>query len=167
MVDSSKRRFFKRNAVDETIVRLPWIARPSNFTDQCTRCNKCLDACETQIITIQDGGFPTVDFSVDECTFCYQCAAVCPEPIFNPESELPWEATASINQQCLAFKNVECRSCSEMCETSAIRFQIEIGKVAQPIIDTNECTGCGGCVSVCPTSAIIVTNTRAVNQLTP
>ncbi|MFB9214195.1 ferredoxin-type protein NapF [Vibrio sinaloensis] len=158
MVDLSKRSFFSRKQVDETNVRLPWIKSASEFTELCSRCGKCADNCETNIIIKGDGGFPTVDFSIDECTFCYQCAEICPEPIFLAQSEQPWNAKAAINNQCLAQQNVECRSCGDMCETMAIKFKLEIGKVAQPNIELDECNGCGACVSVCPTSSINVSN---------
>lgn len=109
------------------------------------------------IIVNGDGGFPSVDFTRDECTFCYQCAEVCPEPIFVAQSDQPWQANASIGQQCLAAQNVECRSCGDSCDPMAIQFHLAPGKVAQPIIHSDECNGCGACVSVCPTSAISVT----------
>lgn len=158
MVDLAKRSFFSRSKVDQSMVRLPWIAEVEKFTDLCTRCGKCAQVCETQIITKGDGGFPSVDFSNGECTFCYQCADVCPEPIFLGQTEQPWNAKAAITQSCLAKQNVECRSCGDMCDPMAIKFKLEIGKVAQPNLDMDECTGCGACVAVCPTSSIDVSN---------
>lgn len=160
MVDLSKRRFFKRSSIDDSIVRLPWLARPTHFTDECSRCGKCLDACETKIITIQDGGFPCVDFSIDECTFCYHCAEICPELLFLPKVADPWNAKVNINDECLAYKNVECRSCSETCEMMAITFKPELGKVAQPKLNKRDCNGCGACVSICPTSSISIENDK-------
>ncbi len=158
MVDFSKRRFFKRQVVDESSIRLPWVNNASAFIDQCTQCGKCLQACETNIIVKGDGGFPTVDFNVGECTFCYQCAEVCPEPIFLTQDRPAWNAKAEIGEQCIAKQNVECRSCGDLCDTMAIQFKLEIGKVAQPNLNLDECNGCGACVSVCPTSSINVSN---------
>lgn len=158
MVDLTKRRLFSRRKVDESQIRLPWIKELSTFTDDCTRCGKCIDVCETKIITIGDGSFPTVDFNKGECTFCYQCAEICPEPIFTDMQSAPWPAKASISEECLANKNVECRSCGDMCEPMAIQFQLRAGGVALPKIEVDECSGCGACVSVCPTSAILVSN---------
>ncbi|QXO16348.1 MULTISPECIES: ferredoxin-type protein NapF [Vibrio] len=157
MVDFSKRRLFTRQLVDSDAIRLPWIISAEVLTDLCTRCGQCLTACEMNIIVHGDGGFPSVDFALDECTFCYQCAEVCPAPIFLPQSESPWQATASISQRCLATQNVECRSCGDSCDVMAIHFHLAAGKVAQPVINTDECNGCGACVSVCPTDAIKVT----------
>ncbi|MBA5761713.1 ferredoxin-type protein NapF [Vibrio sp. 404] len=158
MVDLSRRRLFTRKTASEDTLRLPWLNTPKFFTDLCTQCGECLKACETQIIVKGDGGFPQVDFTIDECTFCYQCADACPEPLFLSKQEAPWQAKASINEQCLAQRNVECRSCSEMCESVAIQFQLEVGRVAQPKLDTQLCNGCGACVSVCPTLSINVSN---------
>ncbi|MFN1530920.1 MULTISPECIES: ferredoxin-type protein NapF [Vibrio harveyi group] len=161
MVDLSRRRLFARKTQLDNSLRLPWIAKPTQFTDDCTRCGKCVEACETKIIIKSDGGFPAVNFSIDECTFCYQCANVCPEPLFLSETEQPWQAKASITDSCLAKQNVECRSCGDMCDPMAIRFKLELGKVAQPNLDLDECNGCGACVSVCPTSSINVSNITA------
>ncbi|KJY83918.1 ferredoxin [Vibrio galatheae] len=158
MVDLSKRRLFAKQRMNDSSARLPWLVSNANFTDLCTRCGKCSEACETQIVIKGDGGFPQVDFTQGECTFCYQCADVCPEPLFKEKNELPWDAKASIQDSCLAKQNVECRSCGEMCDTNAIKFKLEIGKVAQPNIDVDECTGCGACVAVCPSSSINVSN---------
>ncbi|EGQ7930922.1 ferredoxin-type protein NapF [Vibrio vulnificus] len=156
MVDLSRRRLFSRKKVDDGLIRLPWLADRMQFTDQCTRCGKCVEQCETQIIVKGDGGFPTVDFSIDECTFCYRCAEICPESLFLAKDAQPWQARAIINESCLSYHNVECRSCGEMCEPMAIQFKLEIGKVAQPQINLDECSGCGACVSVCPSSSINV-----------
>ncbi|MCY9824621.1 MULTISPECIES: ferredoxin-type protein NapF [Vibrio] len=158
MVDLSKRRLFSRKKVDSSQIRLPWIHNLESFVDDCTRCGKCIESCETKIIIVGDGGFPTVDFSIDECTFCYQCADVCPEPIFKPKQGEPWQAKARISDKCLAQQNVECRSCGDMCEPMAIQFQLRAGSVALPKIELDECSGCGACVAVCPTSAILVSN---------
>lgn len=161
MVDLSRRRLFARETQPDNSVCLPWLAKPTQFTDDCTRCGKCIEACETKIITKSDGGFPAVDFSIDECTFCYQCAEACPEPLFLAGAEQPWQAKASINDSCLAKQNVECRSCGDMCDPMAIQFKLELGQVAQPNLDLDECNGCGACVSVCPTSSINVSNITA------
>ena len=161
MVDLSRRRLFTRNAASNETLHLPWLKTPNFFTDLCSQCGECLKACEENIIIKGDGGFPQVNFSISECTFCYQCADVCPAHLFTAKDEPAWQAKAKINDQCLAQQNVECRSCGEMCETIAIRFHLEVGRVAQPTVNTELCNGCGACVSVCPTSAINVSNCAA------
>jgi len=157
MVDLSKRRWFTAGQqTPPSQVRLPWIANPSAFIDDCTRCGKCIQACETQIIKTGDGGFPSIDFLLDECTFCYQCAQSCPEPIFLPQSAAPWQASAQIASQCLAHNQVECRSCQDACPAEAIQFALLLGRTAMPQVNQPNCSGCGACVAVCPSSAIAV-----------
>ena len=159
MVDVTKRNFFYRKKLQDNSARLPWLKHShDNFTDLCTRCGQCVDNCETEIIVKGDGGFPQIDFSLGECTFCYRCAKSCPEPLFLTQQQTPWNIKAIINESCLAYKNVECRSCGEQCDTMAIQFELSIGQVAQPSIEIGACNGCGACVSACPTSSISVSN---------
>ncbi|GMQ48956.1 ferredoxin-type protein NapF [Vibrio sp. 10N] len=158
MVDIAKRLLFRRKAIDPTQIRLPWVNNLEQFTDICTRCGKCEEVCETGIIYKGDGGYPAINFTVDECTFCYKCAEICPEPIFNGIETQPWNAKAVINDTCLAHNNVECRSCGDSCETMAITFKLRAGGVALPQLELADCNGCGACVSPCPTSSISVSN---------
>ncbi len=155
MVNTSKRRLFTRKN-DQQIMRPPWLKKTQVFTDECTRCGKCIETCETKIIQSGSGGFPFVDFSIDECTFCYQCAKACPEQLFLEQSAPPWNAKASVSDTCLTKHNVECRSCGDMCDTMAIQFKMAIGKTAQISLDEEKCTGCGACVASCPTTSIQV-----------
>lgn len=154
-VDFSKRRWFiSERQLDQSLVRLPWLARPQTFTDECTRCGKCVEACETRIIQKRDGGFPSVNFSLNECTFCYQCAQICPEPIFLPKNQTPWHISVNISDQCLAKQQVECRTCQDACSEEVIHFVLQSGRTATPRINNESCSGCGACVSVCPSDAI-------------
>lgn len=158
MFDRSRRRLLMRRQQPD-LPRLPWVVDEQTFTDHCTRCSQCVSQCETQIITKGDGGFPIVDFQRGECTFCYRCASACPESLFRPQQEDPWQLHAVISDSCLANKKIECRSCGDMCETQAIRFTLQIGGVATPAIETDACTGCGACIAVCPASAISLVTT--------
>lgn len=153
-VNLSRRQLFTRRKMTDSPA-LPWV-KEAQFTDLCTQCGECVKHCPTQIIRASDGGFPRVDFQLGECTFCYQCADVCPEPLFLPKTEPAWQAKAAISASCLATQNVDCRSCGDSCEPFAISFKLAVGKVAQPQIDLSRCTGCGACVSICPTSAISI-----------
>lgn len=162
MIDHSKRGVFRRFSTKKrgsslTQQRLPWVNNEVDFVSQCTRCEKCITACEEQIIVKGDGGFPIVDFTKGECTFCEACATQCPEHLFDLTTTPAFAHQISINKECLAKQSVECRSCSDMCETQAIRFQLVLGSVAQPQINFDACNGCGGCVAACPTSAISMT----------
>ena len=128
----------------------PWAG--TDFTDDCTRCGACVTACPTRIIVPGDGGFPEVDFTGGECTFCGACREACtPKALSATE---PWHIQARIGSACIAQKGTDCRVCGERCATGAIRFQLQIGKVAQPLLDGDLCNGCGDCIASCPGSAI-------------
>ncbi len=62
------------------------------------------------------------------------------------------------SQDCLAQRNVVCRTCGEMCEVGAIRFSPRIGAAALPALQDSACTGCGECLPICPTHAISLVN---------
>jgi ferredoxin-type protein NapF len=66
----------------------------------------------------------------------------------------PWTITARIGGQCLTGRGILCRSCGEECERRAITFRLQAGGFAQPRIDEQSCSGCGGCLYVCPTQAV-------------
>ncbi|MCE0558811.1 ferredoxin-type protein NapF [Motilimonas sp. E26] len=150
--DQLKRRFLRGQGA--SLTELPWLDKSRVFIDDCTRCGKCVDACETKVIVKGDGGFPTIDFSRGECTFCQQCAIACPEPLFDLSQRSPWQLSATIQETCLANQQVYCRSCSEHCDQQAISFKP--GLSATPEIDLANCSGCGACVAPCPVSAITV-----------
>lgn len=103
-----------------------------------------------------DGGFPGVDFSRGECTFCGDCVRLCePQALFRSDpGASPWAMVAAIGADCLAERGVECRVCGEACPAGAIRFRLQRGGVAHPVLDASCCTGCGACIGPCPTRAI-------------
>ncbi len=129
-----------------------------DFTDRCSRCGDCLEACPTGILRKGDGGFPEVDFGRGECTFCRECVTACGTGALIDEG-LPWMARARIGSSCLALHGVACQVCQEQCETRAIAFPPLAGGVSRPELDTGRCTGCGACVAPCPVAAIEVTET--------
>ncbi|MFT4836937.1 MAG: ferredoxin-type protein NapF [Psychromonas sp.] len=152
--DNSKRRLFKNN--DQVTINhlLPWIQNVDLFLKNCTQCDQCISACPEKIIVKGDGGYPNIDFTVGECSFCGQCADICQEQIFISIKQSPWLKKAQIDESCLAYKNVYCRSCSESCEAQALTFQI--GLSAVPEINLDLCTGCGACVAPCPTASVLI-----------
>ena len=144
---------------DDTSLRPPWSRAGDAFDQACTRCGKCVDACPTHVLRIENGRL-RVDYADGECTFCGACATVCPEPAFDmvafASHAQPWNVGARIDNTCLARLGVECTSCGDACEAHAIRFRMHGGTTPDPRVDPHLCTGCGACVRVCPASAITV-----------
>ena len=147
-----------------TVARPPWARTGTAFTDTCTRHGDCLKACPEKIIAIGRGGFPTIDFRLGECTFCKDCVKACRSGALVPpasEDTRPWNLRAVIEPTCLALNGVLCRLCEESCEAIAIRFRLVVGGGAVPGIESAACTGCGACVTACPSQAI------AIREVTP
>ena len=162
---SSRRNFFfGRTRAVEPALRPPWALEEEGFVARCTRCDRCIEACPTRILIRMDGGFPGVDFSRGECTFCGDCVTQC-EPqalVRNDPAASPWAMVAAIGADCLAVRGVECRVCGEACPEGAIRFRLQLGGVAQPVLDTGGCTGCGACIGPCPARAITMQSDNTI-----
>lgn len=156
MVSLARRGFFQgRLSTAAGSIRPPWALPETEFIDACTRCDDCLAACPTQIITTGIGGFPAIDFHQGECTFCSACVQACgPEALRVSESRSAWTLAPVIADSCLASNNIECRVCAEACDHTAIRFFPRAGGIALPVINASLCNGCGACVAPCPGAAI-------------
>lgn len=160
--------------------RPPWAIPEEYFVDYCTRCDKCVDACFDELIVKGRGGYPQMDFKQGGCDFCEDCLNVCEtsalkkipantrthlkssnteessESVSNSESYLPpWHIKANIDlTNCLSMNATICRSCGESCDDKAIKFDLKLGGIAEPILNIEQCTGCGACFSVCPVQVI-------------
>ena len=130
-------------------------AVPDGFEDVCTKCGDCLPSCPEAILTTDPLGFPILDPNISECTFCGACADVCPSGALTPALVLQWPWRALIaDSTCLSMNGVSCRTCQDNCDHGAIRFRLQTGGQAVPLLDTDACTGCGACVARCPVQAV-------------
>jgi len=166
--------------------RPPWALPEQHFIDFCTRCDKCIDACFDELIVKGRGGFPQMDFNKGGCDFCEDCLNVCEasalkklisspqssdsaidktEEEVKQESSLPpWHIKANIDKtNCLSMNATICRSCGESCDSKAIKFELKLGGVADPVLNLEQCTGCGACFSVCPVNVISLASVE-INQ---
>ena len=135
------------------------------FLETCTACGECVTHCPTHIIKKERADYPVIDFESGECLFCEKCIDVCkPRALVKTESNTPWAIKASIKEDsCLAFQGVECRSCYDPCETRAITMPPRLGGISIPILNTEKCTGCGACFSVCPVHSVSMTALQSTN----
>lgn len=146
---------FKGN---ESPLRPPWAIDESLFIEACTQCGECITQCPTHIIKQGRSNYPVIDFTSGECSFCGECVDTCkPHALLKNSQSAPWHIKASINDDiCISHKGVECRSCSDPCETRAIAMRPQLGGVSVPVLSISNCCGCGACISVCPVSAISI-----------
>lgn len=151
---SSRRALFGRLRGGPPQIRPP--RARADFTEVCTQCGSCADACPEAIIVPGHAGYPILDFGRRGCTLCGACAAVCPEGAFDGTAA-PLIGRAMISSACVEAKGVACRMCEGACEPSAIRFRPAIGGRSIVHISETDCTGCGACVRACPVAAITIT----------
>jgi ferredoxin-type protein NapF len=149
-INAARRAFLKRRIGPASIDHhMPWAV--AAFLDLCQRCDDCIRACEPAIVVRGDGGFPTVDFGRGGCTFCGACERACQYGALDRRQVGPaWRLRAVIGDACLSANGITCRACGDACDAGAIRFRPQLGGRAAPGLDATRCSGCGGCVAVCP-----------------
>ena len=153
----NRMQFLRGDFNGEVAFRPPWAVAEQAFSETCDRCDKCIEACFSDVLKRGAGGFPEVNFSKAGCDFCGDCASACPTRAINKtdsNSETPWYQYASVKTSCLSENGVVCRSCGEACDVKAIRFKLVVGGSAMLEMDPAQCNGCGECISVCPVGAI-------------
>lgn len=164
---ANRRDFFKSftkplNQTNEEsllLVRPPYGESESLFQSKCPSCESkgCIASCDEKIIFITDDGTPALTFKQNGCTFCDDCANACEEGVLSLENRDTAEQLTALFRislkSCVAHHGVVCFACKEPCVDNAILFN---GMFA-PVIDDDRCTGCGFCLSRCPTQAISYT----------
>jgi len=133
-----------------SLIRPPY-SKGGDFS-LCRDCEgSCVTACEEGIIKRYKDGSPYIAFNYRGCTFCEKCAEACEYGVLDKSRPAKIELSIKINQQkCLAWNGVLCFACKDPCLDNAIQFE----GMFNPIINTEKCSGCGFCLSVCPQSAI-------------
>jgi len=163
-----------------TALRPPGAVAPWQFSQLCLRCGNCARACPAGIIhadwepdTIAGWLAPAVSFKEDYCREdCCACMQVCPSGAIvrgNLEEKLqrPIGLAHVDLDKCLLALDQECRTmCLPACPYEAITLKEWTWEDDQryPIIQTDQCPGCGACVPACtPMDAI---NIRPPERLT-
>ncbi|RDH81112.1 MAG: ferredoxin-type protein NapF [endosymbiont of Galathealinum brachiosum] len=155
----NRKQFLQGKLKGEQAIRPPWSIGEAHFTETCTRCFKCAEACPSQLIVKGSSGFPEMSFLRQGCDYCEACVQSCPENallLTQDNQQSPWQQHIVINEQCFASRGIVCRSCGEVCEADAIEFKLLVGGNSQININESVCDGCGECVHVCPAHAIEV-----------
>ena len=145
-------------------LRPPWAINENLFLETCTACGECISVCPERIIISARGNYPVVDFSRGECSFCKLCVDSCkPQALQKISLSAPWSIKASIDEtSCIAYQGIECRACYDPCESRAIKMPPRLGGVCIPMFDTEACSGCGACYSVCPVKAITMNHYKTI-----
>jgi ferredoxin-type protein NapF len=155
--DPSRRRFLRGIHEEKNIARPPWSWPEARFTQLCTRCDACIDACPENILVRGSGGYPEIDFVNGGCTTCARCADACDHGALEQSLEPPLTGKLSVTGDCLSKNGIVCRACGDVCDSRAIRFMLKTGGRADIVLDLENCTGCGDCIRPCPVGALRIT----------
>ena len=150
----SRREFFTRTKI-ENLIRPPW-SNINTFNESCTQCNQCIESCPQKIIYLAKDNYPAVSFKNAGCDFCAKCADVCKEGAIDKIKNATWKHQLYITENCLAKKGITCRSCVDFCEADAFIIKLKLKGRINISIDTDQCTGCGECISACPENTIVI-----------
>ena len=109
--------------------------------DLCTECGDCIASCEYNAIQVAQVEY---ELNSESCVGCGECITVCEQEgncIF-------WERDYyKVRGKC---KPDRCQhQCATICPENAISVVND-----QAVIDSEKCTRCGKCISVCPFGAV-------------
>ncbi len=137
-------------------IRPPGAIAEKNFLSLCTPCQDCASACPHDLIDHDKAGRPVMNFAQTTCVFCADCTRACKSGALDEQQARPWQVMAQINQDCLSRNGITCRTCGDHCDEQAISFELMTKGRSQPIINDDQCTGCGACMRICPNKSITI-----------
>ena len=143
----------------ESWLRPPFAQDELDFLLACTRCDKCVEACEFNVLfklpanmgtTV--AGTPAMDLLNRGCHLCsdWPCVKACePGALKLPDqgNVLAKLARVRINTDtCLPYSGPECGACADSCPVPGA---LEWEGGVRPVINDELCTGCALCREAC------------------
>ena len=144
----------------QNLVRPPGALHEPDFMARCQRCNRCLDACTPEAITLAHPGdglgtIGTPVLNVNKCIWCMECIRACPSGALSkiPKTEVHVGVAVIDKSKCLAWlKTKRCNDCEKACRE---RKAVAMKERRYPEIVADKCNGCAICVRRCPAEGAI------------
>ncbi|WP_404332619.1 4Fe-4S dicluster domain-containing protein [Mesobacillus maritimus] len=149
--------FFSQVETDRYFFRPPGAGDEVAFLTSCTRCGVCKEACpedSISLFSIKSGAklarTPFLNPNVSPCTMCGKCIDACEAGALTTSLASGGKSKrigrAEVQQgHCLTFKGILCEYCIRACPEEGA-LAVSNGKL---VVNTQNCTGCGLCVSSC------------------
>jgi ferredoxin-type protein NapF len=156
--------------ISKAQIRPPGALPDEQFKTVCYRCGNCSKACPTDIIRssfdpsdIMGLLTPHIEFDTGYCLpECTACGNVCPSTAIRrftkqDKQKLIMGIASIQSDKCLLSEHKECDLCYRYCTYEAVEIRSSDRELsARPEILTDICVGCGACMVVCPTLAIVI-----------
>lgn len=132
----------------------------SNFYDRCTACQLCISNCPNHVLK-PSGDLahllqPHLSYTDGWCrSECNTCGTLCPAGAILPLAKfeklsLSWGVSHIEHSECLQAKGVSCLNCVRHCPVGAIRVIRTKDGLTLPVVNEEQCIGCGACENLCP-----------------
>jgi len=143
------------------LLRPPGALKGQDFLDACTGCAQCATVCPNQCITMTglDLGLegiatPVISPRWRACTLCMACTNICPTGALTPleptteDMQKVSMGTAHVSTGiCYSFHGRTCGTCYHACPLP--NKAMRLGLYETPIVDPDQCVGCGLCEQAC------------------
>jgi ferredoxin-type protein NapG len=154
------------------LLRPPGAHGERDFVARCISCGRCVEACPyiaIRVASLANGiavGSPVIDARAQACRLCedFPCVQACPTGALrdiNARVDVRMGTAVIDEEACIAINSgIRCEVCYRSCPLidQAIRIELrpregdDIHMVFAPVIDEENCVGCGLCVERCVVS---------------
>lgn len=143
----------------KAFLRPPGALAEKDFIARCTRCQRCVQVCPTNVIVPASLSYgivrmntPVVTFRMSYCNSCLKCSERCPSGALTPVTKETLDIGAAVISppDCVAWDWTGCTICVDECPLKAI--YLDEGK--RPVVIPEKCNGCGICELKCPSTAL-------------
>lgn len=127
------------------------------FSEHCTQCGICINACPMCILHQHEDGFPQLSIEYASCDGCGLCITACSEGALRPQDNFDTGLRPVFGSACVNLHR-SCKQCVNSCPEQACF----IGTSGLPEIDNERCSGCGECRVQCSYDAVTLALKNAV-----
>lgn len=154
-------RFAPASSRLRRFLRPPGAVAEKDFLDACIGCGQCANVCPNKCISLfgLEGGIenlatPIITARAKGCILCMACTQVCPtsaleklEPTEEGKRAVEMGVAVVSTDVCYSYAGRTCGVCYRACPLPGKAMRL--GLMETPIINVDECVGCGLCEQSC------------------